>query len=347
MGDFDLDRLVEAELKARGGDRAVYDKVLARNLIELDKRDKAPLAYFIERILSKEGDPFHIPDLSEVPPNTYFLTPGSPGRAEVIWGKFDRRQRKVDNARAFTLYPGSVLSKDEQDYIACLAMTSHMGGPSLKIAVREVIANMYKRHDVKLITDIRPGSSGATQHKAADGRVIKAGDIFYATFATLDPALAKTYGLPVDYKANTHPDLLDAMETAATRMEEEFGITVHKGGTYSKLDLGEGEMGLGVSRDAAVYHAKVKAVKAATGHIATEMEGAFLGTLADECKQYGITLRQGTMGYFVGEIKEDGHEESFISPKLTIQGLNNLMTFIKYTVQELHVIDAVRYHSSD
>ncbi len=340
-----IDRIIEEEMVARNGNRQIYSVVLQREMETLARKAEDPLTYFVERTLKDGEFPYHIPDLGRVDPKTYFLTPGSPGRAAEIGRSFTKALQSETNARAFTLHPGSTKSLDGQHNIPSLALTTHMGGPTTDIAVREIIANMYVRHGVRMVTTIRPGSSGATVYDN-DGEVIEAGDLFFADYAVFDPLFQRYLGLSTGYKANAHQDVLQAMEKAADRLREE-GVKVHRGGTYSKLFLSEGEFGLGAD-EIARYHAKVKALVAATGCIATEMEGAFIGRIAEECQQqYGINHRQGTMGYFVGQINEDGHEQSFVPPEITVKGLTNLMTFIKYTVQELHVIDAMRHHASD
>jgi uridine phosphorylase len=229
------------------------------------------------------------------------------------------------------LYIGSITAEDGRTKIPVASMTSHMGFSSLEIAVTEIAA-----YGPNIETIIRVGSSGAMSEDIKAGDVVAANDASYSFLTSLSRFIAPWHRITIDDKVNF------AVKNAAARITKEEDqqhkdqndrLTVHYGTTYSKDRLYEDEFLTGplVSQ---VYHAFVKAYKAARGHSNSEMETAELYLLTERLKKlYGTKIRVGSLNLVIGEVK--GVEEIGYIPDAVRKGMPKLYQLIKYTTQEL------------
>jgi len=282
----------------------LYDQALARQLAELAEIDEDFLTALKEKT-NIQDIPNHLPkEITELPSGTILFLPGSPGRARDIANNCFDHYQTIDNPeRSFHLHSGAI------NGISVASMASQMGFGSLEIALTELIASQ------KLGAIIRVGTCGALVEKDEDNRIIKASDILIAEYSSFAPKIALALGKPEDYISRPDPKVLETMIKAGKRVTEELNVQTHLGGCYSKLTLYRDEFLLAPSKEASEI-AEVKALKAATGHLGSEMESAMLEMIAEDINQrlpgYATPAKVGTFCIFVGEIR-DGKEVGFVS----------------------------------
>ena len=315
-----------------GFNRRAFWNTLKRNAKHIQERRRDPLQY-LKNVAGVDGIPNHLPaEIKDLAPGTILFLPGSPGRAKDIPENiFDEGYTTIGNSREFNLYIGSITAEDGTTRIPVASMTSHMGFSSLEIAVTEIAA-----YGPNIETIIRVGSSGAMSENVKAGDIVAANTATYGFLTSLSRFILPGHRITIDDKVKS------AVKRATERItkeedqqqkDNEERLTVHYGTTYSKDRLYEDEFLTGplISQ---VYHAFVKAYKAARGHSNSEMETAELYLLTKRLgKLYGTKIRAGSLNLVIGEVK--GTEEVGYIPEAVKKGMPYLYKLVKYTTQEL------------
>ncbi|ABW01238.1 uridine phosphorylase [Caldivirga maquilingensis] len=152
----------------------------------------------------------------------YALLPGDPGRVDLIASMWDEVRLKVEN-REYRTYVGTYRG------VPVMATSTGIGGPSASIAIEELAS-------LGVGTLIRVGTTGSLWAS------VKVGDLIIARGAVRLDGASSNYA-PPGYPAVPHPDVLNALITAA----EGLGVRYHVGLTAStdSFYVGQGRPGLG------------------------------------------------------------------------------------------------------
>lgn len=182
----------------------------------------------------------------------YVLLPGAPERAGQIAQYFDS-PRLVASKREFHTYTGYLEGE------AVSVTSTGVGGPSASIAIEELVM-------VGADTLIRVGTCGGMQQEVLPG------DLVLATGAIRAEGTSAEY-LPVEFPAIAHPDVLQALRTAAGQagFRHHTGIVHCKDSFYCETEFTRMPMHEEISRR---WHAWI-----AGGCLASEMESAVLYVL--------------------------------------------------------------------
>ncbi|WP_291999550.1 uridine phosphorylase [Caldivirga sp.] len=152
----------------------------------------------------------------------YALLPGDPSRVDLIASMWDEVKLKVEN-REFRTYVGVYRG------VPVMATSTGIGGPSASIAIEELAT-------LGVSTLIRVGTTGSLWVN------VKVGDLVIARGAVRFDGASGNYA-PPGYPAVPHPDVLNALITAA----EALGVRYHVGltATTDSFYIGQGRPGLG------------------------------------------------------------------------------------------------------
>ncbi|WP_291767600.1 uridine phosphorylase [Caldivirga sp. UBA161] len=152
----------------------------------------------------------------------YALLPGDPSRVDLIASMWDEVKLKVEN-REYRTYVGTYRG------LPVMATSTGIGGPSASIAVEELAS-------LGVGTLIRVGTTGSLWAS------VKVGDLIITRGAVRLDGASGNYA-PLGYPAVPHPDVLNALITAA----EGLGVRYHVGltATTDSFYVGQGRPGLG------------------------------------------------------------------------------------------------------
>ncbi len=171
---------------------------------------------------------------------------------------------------------------------------------------------------------IRVATSGAMSE------TLSAGDIVIAESASYSYLESLAVGLAPWQRVHAHPEVVSALQRAGAHLE---GVQVHTGLTYSKGRLYQDEF-LAGSKAMQLYHALVKSVKTATGHLNSEMETAELYRLAKQLGIYlGREIKVGAFNLVIGEVR--GTIEKGFVPS-AFDSMPQVYKMAKQTALELH-----------
>jgi uridine phosphorylase len=147
----------------------------------------------------------------------YVLLPGDPGRCEPIAALFDDAAH-VSSNREYTTWTGTLGGERVS------VVSTGIGCPSAAIAMEELI---------KLGADtfIRVGTSGAMQPGTPSGQLA------VVTAAIRDEGTSSHY-LPMEFPAVAHPQVVDALSTAARSVGASYrtGVTQSKDSFYGEVE---------------------------------------------------------------------------------------------------------------
>jgi uridine phosphorylase len=147
----------------------------------------------------------------------YVLLPGDPGRCEPIAALFDD-PRHVATNREYVTYTGTL------EGVPVSVVSTGIGCPSTAIAVEELIK-------AGADTFIRVGTSGSIQTDTPSGHLA------IVTAAIRDEGTTSHY-LPIEFPAIAHPQIVDALSSAARTMGAETlrGVSQSKDSFYGEVE---------------------------------------------------------------------------------------------------------------
>lgn len=147
----------------------------------------------------------------------YVLLPGDPGRCEPIAALFDN-PRHVATNREYVTYTGTL------EGVPVSVVSTGIGCPSTAIAVEELIKTGAD-------TFIRVGTSGSIQTDTPSGHLA------IVTAAIRDEGTTSHY-LPIEFPAIAHPQIVDALSSAAKTMGAETlrGVSQSKDSFYGEVE---------------------------------------------------------------------------------------------------------------
>lgn len=217
-----------------------------------------------------------------------FFLPGSDGRARRISERFSQTQI-LHSDRQLNVYLGTLTNKGKRIEVG--AVSTGMGCASLDIVVTELILI-----GVRLF--IRVGTAGSLQPDT-----VRTGHLVLATGGVRNEGSSERY-IPKCYPAISDPDMLNAMQRAATQL----GLADHtyKGIVHSKDSLYGMEFDYSPMREA--NHAYIRQLQE-MGVLATEMESSHLFILS-HIHSSGITpisqtnnnqIKSGTILAIIGD----------------------------------------------